>query len=151
MTAFSIRAKLEREAEGRDLLPQNGKEVFVMGRYVMKHTAAGFSFNLEAGNYEPILTSEVYNAEASCRNGIESVRTNAPIAEVEDQTTEGYAQHKNPKFEIYLDKQEQYRFRLKARNGEPIGKSEAYSSKAACHNGIDSVCKNADSPVIEKE
>lgn len=47
------------------------------------------------------------------------------------------------KFECYTDKSGKYRFRLKAANGEVIATSEAYNSKEACHNGIESVKKNA--------
>ncbi|MFF3224130.1 YegP family protein [Nocardia suismassiliense] len=47
------------------------------------------------------------------------------------------------KFEIYKDKSDKYRFRLKAANGEVIAVGEAYESKAACKNGIDSIKKNA--------
>jgi uncharacterized protein YegP (UPF0339 family) len=47
------------------------------------------------------------------------------------------------KFEWYQDKAGKYRFRLKAGNGEIIAVSEAYESKDACFNGIESVKKNA--------
>jgi uncharacterized protein YegP (UPF0339 family) len=47
------------------------------------------------------------------------------------------------KFELYRDKQDKYRFRLKAGNGEIIAVSEAYESKASAMNGIDSVRRNA--------
>jgi len=47
------------------------------------------------------------------------------------------------KFEWYKDKAGKYRFRLKAGNGEIIAVSEAYESKDACMNGIESVKKNA--------
>lgn len=43
------------------------------------------------------------------------------------------------KFEIYKDKAGEFRFRLKAANGEIIASSEGYSSKQACENGINSV------------
>ena len=46
-------------------------------------------------------------------------------------------------FELYKDKSGEYRFNLKAKNGEIIARSEGYSSKAACLNGIESVMKNA--------
>lgn len=49
----------------------------------------------------------------------------------------------NPKFELYLDKGGQHRFRLRARNGQVILASEGYASKAGCMNGIASVQKNA--------
>ena len=44
---------------------------------------------------------------------------------------------------MYKDKADEYRFRLKARNGEIIATSEGYTSKASCENGIESVKKNA--------
>ena len=47
------------------------------------------------------------------------------------------------KFEVWVDKAGEYRFRLKAPNGEVIATGEGYSSKAACMNGIESVKKNA--------
>jgi uncharacterized protein YegP (UPF0339 family) len=46
------------------------------------------------------------------------------------------------KFECYKDKAGEYRFRLKAGNGENILSSEGYKSKASCDNGIASVKKN---------
>ncbi|TCC52380.1 DUF1508 domain-containing protein [Kribbella capetownensis] len=48
------------------------------------------------------------------------------------------------KFELYKDKSGEFRFRLKAGNGEVIAtSSESYSSKAAAMNGIESIKKNA--------
>ncbi|AFU02817.1 YegP family protein [Nocardia brasiliensis] len=47
------------------------------------------------------------------------------------------------KFELYKDKAGKIRFRLKAPNGEIIAASEAYESKAAAKNGIESIKKNA--------
>lgn len=47
------------------------------------------------------------------------------------------------KFEVYKDKRGEFRFRLKAGNGQTILASEGYSAKAGCNNGIESVRKNA--------
>ena len=54
-------------------------------------------------------------------------------------------------FELYEDRAGEYRFRLKAGNGEVIAlASEGYSSKASALKGIESVRKNApDAPVVE--
>ena len=123
-----------------------------MGKFVMKKVSSGFKFDLKAGNGETIATSEIYTIEASCENGIESVRKNAPIANLEDQTVEGFATVANPKFEIYLDKGGECRFRLKARNGEIIAVSEGYKAKTSCMNGIESVRKNApDAPIVKED
>ncbi|MDX1400415.1 MAG: YegP family protein [Kiloniellales bacterium] len=47
------------------------------------------------------------------------------------------------KFEIYKDKAGEFRFRLKAANGQIILASEGYKKKASCVNGIESVRKNS--------
>lgn len=47
------------------------------------------------------------------------------------------------KFEIYKDKAGEFRFRLKAGNGENILASEGYKDKAGVDNGVASVKKNA--------
>ena len=123
-----------------------------MGKFAVKTVKTGIKFNLKAGNGEIIATSEVYNSKSACLNGIESVRKNAPVAPVEDQTAEGFAVEKNPKFEVYTDKAGEFRFRLKARNGEIIAVSEGYKAKASCLNGIESVKKNApDAEIVEEE
>ncbi|EMJ97360.1 YegP family protein [Leptospira sp. WS58.C1] len=55
------------------------------------------------------------------------------------------------KFVIYKDAKGEYRFRLKAANGEIIAVSEGYKSKQACENGIESVKKNAPGASVEEE
>ena len=122
-----------------------------MGKFVKKTTKTGIKFDLKASNGEVIATSEVYASERSCNNGIASVQKNAPKAAVENQTVEGFAKEKCPKFEIYADKKGEFRFRLKARNGQIIGTSEGYTTMKACQNGIASVKKNAaDATVVEE-
>ena len=121
-----------------------------MGKFVFKTVASGYKFDLKAGNGEVIATSEVYESEAACKNGIASVAKNAPVANVENQTNEGYAVEKCPKFEVYTDKAGEYRFRLKATNGQIIAVSEGYTSEAGCLNGVESVKKNAaDAETVE--
>lgn len=121
-----------------------------MGKFVVKATKIGFVFNLKAGNGEVIATSEVYTTEAACMKGVESVRKNAAEAKLEDQTVAEVAAVTNPKFEMYTDKAGEFRFRLKAHNGEIIAVSEGYKAKASCLNGIDSVRRNAPSAAVEK-
>ena len=55
------------------------------------------------------------------------------------------------KFEVYQDAQKEWRWRLKAPNGQTIATGgEGYSSKANCLNGIESVKKNAPAAEIEE-
>lgn len=121
-----------------------------MGKFLVKKTNTGFKFDLYASNGQVIATSEVYSSETACLKGTESVAKNAPIANLEDQTEDPVQSAVNPKFEVYADKAGEFRFRLKARNGEIIAVSEGYKAKASCMNGIESVRKNAVDPEIEK-
>ena len=122
-----------------------------MGKFVVKETATGVKFDLKAGNGQVIATSEVYSSEAACLNGIESVKKNAPVAAVEDQTKEGFATEKNPKFEVYTDKGGEFRFRLTASNGQTIAVSEGYTAHANCLNGVESVKENAPDAEVVNE
>lgn len=122
-----------------------------MGKFVIKPAkSGGFVFNLKAGNGEVIAVSQVYETLESCKNGINSVITNAPVAALEDQTAEGFATEKNPKFEMYEDKSGEFRFRLKAKNGQIIATGEGYKAKAGCKNGIESIRKNVVDAKIEE-
>ena len=122
-----------------------------MGKFAVKETATGIKFNLLATNGQIIGVSEVYSGKEACLKGIESVKKNAEIANLEDQTADPVVAAVNPKFEIYTDKAGEYRFRLKARNGEIILASEGYKAKASCENGIESVRKNAPEAEIVEE
>lgn len=112
-----------------------------MGKFVINTTATGFTFHLKAANGQTIATSEVYTTLDACKKGIDSVKANAPVAALEDQTTGGEAKH--PKFQIYTDKRGEFRFRLTAKNGQTIAVSEGYTGKDSCLNGVESVRKNA--------
>lgn len=106
-----------------------------MGKFVMTTRKNGeFQFNLKAGNGEIILSSEGYTAKASCRNGIESVRKNAP-----DDNRYERKEAKNGKFF----------FNLKAANGQIIGTSEMYETAAGRDKGIESVKRNAPDATVE--
>ena len=123
-----------------------------MGKFVItKAKNEEYTFSLKASNGQVILTAgETFASLDSCKNSIESVKKNA-LAHVEDQTVEGYETIAHPKYELYTDKAGEYRWRLKARNGEPIGKSEGYKAKTSAVNGIESVGKNApDAEVVEE-
>ncbi len=121
-----------------------------MGKFAVKEGKSGFVFNLKAGNGEVIATSQVYASEATCMNGVDSVKANC-TAEVEDQTVENFETLKHPKYELYQDKAGEFRFRLKAKNGEIIATSEGYKAKSSALNGIESVKKNAPDAAVVKE
>ena len=56
------------------------------------------------------------------------------------------------KFEVYKSKSGEYRFRLKASNGQIITTGQGYKTKRSCLNGIESIKKNArEAKVVEVE
>ena len=123
-----------------------------MGKFIIRETTSGIKFDLKATNGQVIATSQVYKSIRSCKKGIESVMKNAVIAEIEDQTVEDFVPLKNPKFQVYKDKADQFRFRLNAKNGQIIAIGEDYTTLRKCLNGVASVKKNApDAPIVEEK
>ena len=123
-----------------------------MGTFVISPTKnGGTKFVLKAGNGQVIAASQVYKSKKSCLNGVASVKANAPIAALEDQTVEGFEVQKHPKFEVYTDKAGEFRFRLKAKNGQIIAVGEGYKAMKSCLNGIESIRKNAPEADIKDE
>ena len=109
-----------------------------MGKFEIKESASGkFRFNLKAGNGQIILSSESYESRAGAEKGVESVRKNASD---------------DNRYERKTAKNDEAFFVLKAGNGEPLGKSETYSSTSAMENGIESVKRNAtDAEIVYPE
>lgn len=134
----------------------NGKELYeklmhkhTTGKYTIQRQRRGYCFILRTPSGEVLAISELYSRIDSCLNGIESVRKNS-TGEIEDQTQDSVNRVPSPKFELYLDKAGEYRFRLKAKNGEIIVVSEGYKNKKACLDAIEAVKKNATSEYVEK-
>ena len=109
-----------------------------------------FVFNLYASNHVIVATSQIYTTSQAAVNGINSVITNAKRAPIEDTTLKKFEEQSYPKWEIYLDKSEQFRFRLYAPNGNCICHSQGYTSKANCKNGIESIIKSCENSEITK-
>ena len=80
-----------------------------------------YYFRLKARNGETILGSQAYKSKEGALNGIKSVQTNCG-------DTKSY--------EKKIAKNGKYHFNLKAKNGQLIGKSQMYSSRATMNNGV---------------
>ena len=106
------------------------------GKFELKTAKNGkYHFNLKAGNGQIILSSEMYESKSAAENGIASVRKNSPDEGRYDRRT---STNGKPYFV------------LKAGNGQEIGRSEMYETKASMENGIESVKKNGpDAPTVE--
>lgn len=122
-----------------------------VGEFEIYQTASGnYNFRLKASNKNTIAVSggAGYKTLTGCKSALESIKKISG-SNVEDQTLKNYETLTNPKFEIYMDKAEKFRFRLRAKNGELICVSEdGYSSKANCKAGIESVGKWAENAEI---
>jgi uncharacterized protein YegP (UPF0339 family) len=146
-------AKKAAEVQEEPVAPAEEAPKGLFGKFIIRQAKDGsYMFNLKASNGEIIATSDMYSSLEKCKKGIASIQNNAPIANIEDSTVEGEVEVKtNPKFEMYHDKGGEFRFRLKAKNGSIIAKSQGYSSKTNCKNGIESVKKNAATEEIISE
>ncbi|WP_371378569.1 YegP family protein [Thalassotalea aquiviva] len=95
---------------------------------VYRDKANEYRFRLKASNGQNILASEGYKAKASCLNGIESVKKNAP---------------EDGRFQRKTTASGKFSFNLKSGNHQVIGSSQSYESESSRDNGIKSVMKNA--------
>ena len=108
-----------------------------MGKFVIKKATNGeYYFNLKADNSQIILTSQMYSSKSACNNGIESVKNNCPD---------------DSRYERKESVNKKHYFVLKSSNGQIIGNSEMYESKAGMENGIESVKKNGRSKTVVEE
>ncbi|EZQ15959.1 YegP family protein [Halopseudomonas bauzanensis] len=99
------------------------------GKFEVYQDKAGeYRFRLKASNGQNILASEGYKTKASCMNGVESVKANAP---------------EDDRYERKESSSGKFMFNLKAANHQIIGSSQLYESTASRDNGIESVKKNA--------
>ncbi len=128
-----------------------------MGAFIIKKTNTGYNFSLIANNKQKIaVSSQVYTTKSACKTGMASIAKNAQkcIQEdrIEDKTLKKPTTSTCPKFEIYLDKAGEFRYRLIATNGESIAISEeGYKTKSGCIKGMESVAVNAvDAEVIDE-
>ncbi len=99
--------------------------------------AGEFRWRLKAGNGETLATSgQGYKNKADAKNGIERIKADA------DKLT----------FETYEDAKHEYRWRLKAKNGQIIGSSsEGYKAKADADHAIDLIKNGAKDATVTDE
>lgn len=150
-------AKKEEVAEVQEeVAADNTKKAKVerKGRFVYRKTDKGnYVYKLYSSNHRVIaIGGEPYSSLASMKVGISSIIKNASTAPVEDQTLQNVVEQKCPKWELYLDAKGEYRFRLKASNGNIVCiTNDGYLSKPACKNGMQAIAKAAMTADIVQE
>ncbi|MFZ5956702.1 YegP family protein [Pseudomonas knackmussii] len=98
-------------------------------KYHLKKASDGqFHFNLHASNGEVVISSELYKAKTSAIEGIESVRRNS---------------QREGAFELKEASNGKHYFVLKATNGQVVGQSQMYGSRASAENGVAAVKRYA--------
>ena len=149
--AKAAKPTTKKEVDQKDIDIVTESKATRSGKFEIKKSKDGrFVFNLYASNNMIVATSQVYSSSTSAMNGIKSVIANASSAPIEDQSLKKVTPVPFPKWEIYLDKGEQYRFRLCASNGSCVCHSQGYTSKANCKKGIESIIKFASDAEITK-
>ena len=119
---------------------------------IQKAKDGRFFFNLYASNHTVIAYSQIYSSTSAAMTGIKSIIANAANTPIEDTTLKNPTEYSFPKWEIYIDKAGEYRFRLYATNGNCICHSaHGYATKSGCKGGIDSIGRFAsDAAKIDK-
>ena len=118
---------------------------------IQKAKDGRFFFSLYSSNGAVVAYSQIYSSLSAVNTGIASVISNASKAEIEDTTLKKPTSLPCPKWEIYIDKAEQYRFRLYATNGLCVcHSSHGYSTKSGCKGGIDSIKRFAAEATVDK-
>jgi len=140
------------DAEDSDSETVTVSKITRNGNFDIKRAKDGrFYFNLYASNRARIASSQIYSSSTSAINGIKSVIANAGKAPIEDTTLQKPVSQPFPKWEIYIDKAGEYRFRLYASNGSCICHSHGYSTKQTCKGGIESIIRFAAEAEINKK
>ncbi|HRC84029.1 MAG TPA: YegP family protein [Thermoanaerobaculia bacterium] len=99
-----------------------------LGWYELNKSNDGrYKFVLKAANSEVILSSQMYQAKDSARNGIASVQTNCPLDE---------------RYNRQNSSDERFYFTLEAANYQVIGTSQMYTTSQSRDKGIESVKAN---------
>ena len=112
--------------------------VYLGSKYqVYKDISGKYRFRLRAANNKIVAVSQGYESKTSCINGVKSVQNNCN-SHVQDNTSET-ENSTNPKYEIFSDVSSEFRFHLKAANGEIIAASEGYETKQGAMHGIEAV------------
>jgi uncharacterized protein YegP (UPF0339 family) len=109
-----------------------------MGKFVVIRATNGeYYFNLKADSSQIILTSHMYSSKSVCFNGIESVKNNCSD---------------DSRYECNQSANNKHYFVLMAFNGQILGNSEMYETKAEMEIAIESVKKNgSNTSVVEEE
>jgi uncharacterized protein YegP (UPF0339 family) len=94
-----------------------------------------FYFNLLAGNWQVIGTSELYVSQSNAERAVSTV------ASLIAKATDGLAAS-GARFQVFKGLDGQYYFHLRAANGEIVLQSQGYSRKTSAVAGISSVSSN---------
>jgi uncharacterized protein YegP (UPF0339 family) len=103
-------------------------------KFTIFKSGDSYYWRLRAKNGEIILNGEAYTTKQACKDGIQSVKVNAPI---------------DSRYERKESRDGQYYFTLTAANNKTLGRSEMYKSKQGMENGIDAVKRDAPGAPIE--
>lgn len=101
---------------------------------VYKDKGGEFRFRIKAGNGETLATSgEGYKKKESAKNAIERIQKDS------DKLI----------YEVYEDKKEEHRFRIKAKNGNVLASSsEGYKDKSDAEKAMTSIRNGADTAEV---
>lgn len=118
---------------------------------IQKAKDGRYFFTLYASNAVAIAHSQLYSSTGGATTGINSIIANSQKAGIEDTTLKKPTSLPCPKWEIYLDKAGEFRFRLYAPNGQCVCHSaHGYATKAGCKGGMESIKRFSAEAKVDK-
>lgn len=141
------REQAERERIARENAPPKG---FVE---IKRSRDNRFVYVIRAANTQLIAKgAQTYASLSTCKSAVASVAKIAKTVPVEDRTNISNEKYKYPKFELYIDNEDKFRFRLCASNGQNLLTcARGYTQKTACKNAIASVVTNCRGEIVITE
>lgn len=110
-----------------------------MGKFVLSESIEGFRFVLENYQGEIIGISPFFQDRKACNQGLLKVKRLAPSSLAEDKTGDSKGNMAYPKYVVFKDSNEMYRYNLEDEAGQSILLSPAYTSFKHCVNTISNV------------
>jgi uncharacterized protein YegP (UPF0339 family) len=106
---------------------------------IYEDNAKEFRWRLKAANGKVLATpGQGYKAKADCKKAIDRIKSDVASDKL--------------KFEVYEDNKKEYRWRLKAANGQVIGaSSEGYKAKSDCEKATEEIKKGAAKAEVEEK
>lgn len=113
-----------------------------MGKFIISESAEGYRFMFQNAKGEILGLSHFYKDQASCRNAIKYVQNKCNEAPIDDEINGSHIYVNPPKFVLYKDNNDMFRFNFEGETGDIIIEGAAYTLLQHCLDAIANIRYN---------